>query len=346
MASRSKTSCDGFCACAYRHGVDESGRRSSPSPAYVIGDVHGHRAELVDALCAAGLVDEDATWCGGAARLMFLGDFFDRGPDGVSVVELVMDLGEQAQRAGGWVRALLGNHEILTLGMHRFGDEEVPADFGTRSFERSWRLNGGQPADQEALQERHLTWLAGLPVMARMDDYLLMHSDTVEYLGWGDTVDEINSSVTEILAGDDLEQWWDVWRRMTTRYAFRGQDGPETADKLMAIFGGSRIVHGHSVIADQLGVPPSLVDGPCLYADGKVLGVDGGLFVGGPCLVVELSDGDTPDEPPDPDVDDELAMEEPDGEATGDTDVAEPGGSDEPADEPAEDHAVEPEHAD
>jgi hypothetical protein len=346
MASRTTTSCDAFCACAYRHGVDESGRRSSPSPAYVIGDVHGHRAELVDALCAAGLVDEDATWRGGTARVMFLGDFFDRGPDGVSVVELVMDLGEQADRAGGRVRALLGNHEILTLGMHRFGDTEVPADFGTRSFERSWRLNGGQAADQESLRPEHLAWLASLPVMARVDDYLLMHSDTVEYLGWGDTIDEINESVTEILAGDDIEQWWDCWRRMTTRYAFRGQDGPETADKMLAIFGGSRIVHGHSVIADQLGVPPALVEGPCLYADGKALGVDGGLFVGGPCLVVPLSDGDDTVDADAPDVDDELAMEEPSGEATGDTDVADPGSTDEPAPESVPEPAQEHQHAD
>jgi hypothetical protein len=280
----------------------------------VIGDVHGHRTELVDALRAADLVDEDAAWCGGTARVWFLGDFFDRGPDGVSVVDLVMNLGEQADQAGGSVRALLGNHEILTLGMHTFGDAEVPSDFGVRSFERSWRLNGGQQADQVALTERHLDWLTGLPVLARVDDHLLMHSDTMEYLGWGDTVDEINSAVHTVLTGADIELWWDCWRRMTTRYAFRGPDGPETADKMLAVFGGSRIVHGHSVIADQLGVPPSLVDGPCLYADGKVLGVDGGVFVGGPCLVVPLTDDDD---------DVELAdeTEEPEGKSTGDTDV-------------------------
>lgn len=263
----------------------------------MIGDVHGHRTELVAALRAAGLVDEDASWCGGTARVWFLGDFFDRGPDGVAVVDLVMRLGEQAQETAGSVNALLGNHEILCLGMHRWGDTEVPSDFGTRSFERSWRLNGGQAADQEALEERHLTWLTGLPVLARVDDYLLMHSDTMEYFGWGDTIDEINAAVTAMLTGDDIELWWDCWRRMTTRYAFRGPDGAETADKMLDVFGGSRIVHGHSVIADQLGVPPSLVEGPCLYADGKVLGVDGGVFVGGPCLVVPLSDDDTDIEP-------------------------------------------------
>jgi hypothetical protein len=182
-----------------------------------------------------------------------------------------------------------------------------------RSFARSWRLNGGQESDQAGLTDEHIAWLSGLPVLARVDDHLLMHSDTVEYLGWGDSVDAINEAVGALLAGDDIQAWWDCWRRMTTRYAFRGPDGPETADKLLSLFGGSRIVHGHSVIADQLGVPPPLVEGPCLYADGKVLGVDGGVFVGGPCLVVPLTD--------DGDVEPLVAEDEPAGEGTGDTDV-------------------------
>ncbi|HEX4722917.1 MAG TPA: metallophosphoesterase [Pseudonocardiaceae bacterium] len=289
------------------------------APTYVIGDVHGHRAELIAALQVAGLVAEDATWSGGPARLWFLGDFFDRGDDGVAVVELVMRLIDEAAAAGGEVHALLGNHEILTLGMHRWGDTEVPADFGSRSFARSWQLNGGQDADQAALTETHLTWLKSLPVMARVGDYLLMHSDTVEYFNWGDTLDEINDAVRAVLAGEDLFEWWECWRRMTTRYAFRGPEGAEVADKVLAAFGGSQIVHGHSVIADQLGVSPVDVEGPCLYADGKVLGVDGGVFVGGPCLVVRLSPAE---------LDPEAVIEvedEPADDATGDTDVvAEP----------------------
>jgi hypothetical protein len=302
---------------AYGLGVEESETGTAPSPAYVIGDVHGHRTELVGALRAAGLVDDDDAWCGGAARAWFLGDFFDRGADGVAVVDLVMRLGDEAQRAGGAVHALLGNHEILTLGMHRFGDTEVPSEYGQRSFERSWQLNGGQDADQAALTDTHRAWLRDLPVLARLDDYLLMHSDTEEYFGWGETLDEINKSVHDVLAGDDITEWWECWRRMTTRYAFRGPNGADVADKVLASLGGSRIVHGHSVIADQLGVRPADVEGPCLYADGRVLGVDGGVFVGGPCLVVRLS-------PSEPAPVAEVTAEPPD-DATGDTDVvAEP----------------------
>jgi len=255
---------------------------------YVVGDVHGHREELVDALRAEGLVDDEGAWSGGERHLWFLGDFVDRGPDGVGAIDLVMRLQEQAADAGGQVETLLGNHEILALGMYHFGDEQVPSDFGPRSFARSWEINGGLLSDQDRLTPEHIEWLTARPLAALAADHLLLHSDTLEYLDWGETVDDINTTVRDILEGSDLESWWDVWRRMTTRYAFRGPDGPDIAQQLLDILGGERIVHGHSVIADQLGIHPSQIEGPYLYAGGKALGIDGGLFVGGPCLVIEL----------------------------------------------------------
>ncbi len=257
-------------------------------PTYVVGDVHGHRAELVTALAEAGLVDTDGTWTGGAASLWFLGDFVDRGPDGIGTIDLVMRLASEADEAGGQVETLLGNHEILLLGMRRYGDTEVPSDFGPRSFARSWELNGGQESDQEALTSAHIEWLTARPVLALVEDHLLMHSDTTEYLLWGSSVDEVNSSVRAVLESDDLVEWWEVWRRMTTRHHFRGAQGEESVDKLLAALGGSRVIHGHSVIADQLGIMPIQVEAPFRYAGGKALGIDGGVFVGGPCLVVPI----------------------------------------------------------
>ncbi|GDY30199.1 metallophosphoesterase [Gandjariella thermophila] len=257
-------------------------------PLFVVGDVHGHPEELTAALRHAGLLDADGGWAGGAARLVFLGDFVDRGPDGVGVIELVMRLAETAPESGGEVRALLGNHEILLLGRYFFGDTAVPDGYGPRSFERSWRINGGLPADQERLTDRHVDWLLDRPALALADDHLLMHSDTTAYLEWGTSIGQINAAVRDVLHGDDLAEWWECWRRLTTRYAFRGARGPEVADALLETFGGERIVHGHSVFADQVGLLPKEITEPHLYADGKVLAVDAGLFDGGPCLVVPL----------------------------------------------------------
>ena len=255
---------------------------------YVVGDVHGHLAELTRALHVAELCDEEGHWTGGEAELWFLGDFVDRGPDGVGVIDLVMRLGEEATEAGGQVNSLIGNHEVLLLGMHRFGDDQVPDSLGPRSFARSWLLNGGLRSDQDRLTEEHVEWLTSRPVLKLRDDHLLMHSDTVAYLEWGSSIEEVNEAVRQVLKGDDLVDWWECWRKMTTRYAFRGPQGPEIADELLATLGGSTIVHGHSVIADQLGVPPDQIDGPLVYADDKVLAIDAGLYSGGPCLVVPL----------------------------------------------------------
>ncbi|GGS15702.1 serine/threonine protein phosphatase [Actinokineospora fastidiosa] len=259
---------------------------------YVVGDVHGHRAELAAALRGRGLLDERDAWAGGTAHLWFLGDFVDRGPDGIGVIDLVMSLSEQAREQGGRVETLLGNHEILLLGMRRFGETEVPSDFGPRSFARSWEMNGGLRSDQDGLTDAHVAWLVERPVLALVGDHLLMHSDTLEYLAWGEEIEEINATVRAILRSDDIVEWWEVWRRMTTRYAFRGPDGEEIADELLGVLGGRQVVHGHSVIADQLGVLPADIDGPYEYAGGKALGIDAGLFVGGPCLVVRLGADD------------------------------------------------------
>lgn len=254
---------------------------------FAVSDIHGYAGKLQDSLHKAGLTDEGGDWAGADARLWFLGDYFDRGPDGIAVVDLVRKLEKQS---AGAVRALVGNHEVLALGMHLFGTTEVPHDgLLTRTFERSWLLNGGRDGDQERLTDDHVEWLRGLPVIALDGDHLLMHSDTIEYLEWGRTIDDINATAARLLASDDIATWWEMWRLMTSRYAFRGRHGAAAAGRLLDRLGGRRIVHGHSPIADLAGVEPAALTAPVLYAEGRVLGIDGAVFDEGPCLVAELT---------------------------------------------------------
>lgn len=263
---------------------------------YAVSDIHGHRTELVVALQRAGLLDERLGWSGGESTLWFLGDFFDRGPDGVGVVDLVMDLQRRAADAGGAVEAVLGNHEVLALGMRRFGTRALgPAGRG-RSFAQSWLINGGQQSDQDRLTDTHLEWLSGLPPISIDAEQLLLHADTVEYLDYADSVDKINAAVAGVLGGDDLEEWWDCWARLTTRYAYVGETGPELARTMLTTLGGRRLVHGHTIIGDLLDTPSVLVEDPLTYADGLVMDIDGGIYDGGPCLVVRLDDLDHPAE--------------------------------------------------
>jgi hypothetical protein len=267
---------------------------------YVVSDIHGHVEHLVQALLDAKLLDADRSWCGGPSRLTVLGDLFDRGPDGIAVVDLILRMQDEARAAGGSVNALLGNHEILALGMHRFGERLVPSPFGgRRSFARSWALNGGRAGDQERLTDEHIAWLSGLDAIVLSGADLLLHSDTTEYLRWGDTIERINDAVRDVLAGDDLEQWWECWVRLTSRNAFADFDGERVALDLLKRLGGARLVHGHSIIATLTRGDSREVTGPLSYAGGRALDIDGGIYDGGPCLVVRLDQG--PDDLGDPD---------------------------------------------
>lgn len=260
-------------------------------PLYVIGDIHGYLQELVDGLLAEGLIDADGAWAAGRSRVWFLGDFTDRGPDGIGVIDLVMRLAAEAAAAGGFCRALMGNHELLLLGADRYGDEAVQSSAGTASFLAAWRLNGGQPSDMERLEDHHVAWLSRLPAMAVEDDHLLVHSDTTAYLEYGESVDAVNDAIHEVVISGDGDAWWDCFRRMTKRFAFRGDTGPQAAHELLGAFGGHRIVHGHSpipyLLADPSGRdsdgerPVQPVTGPHVYADELVVAMDGGVTMEG-----------------------------------------------------------------
>ncbi|HET8600333.1 MAG TPA: metallophosphoesterase [Segeticoccus sp.] len=262
---------------------------SSPSPMYAVSDVHGHLTELRHALLDAGLVDAADRWTGGAAVLWVLGDFLDRGPDGVGVIDLVRSLQQQAPDQGGRVAAVLGNHDVMALAVRKFGGQVVPGGTGRpRSFALAWTVNGGRLSDQQRLCDERAAWLAALPAMAVDGGWLLVHSDTRSYLHYGRTVDAVNQAVRDVLDGDELTEWWELFRRLTERHAYRGRDGGALARHMLATYGGERMVHGHSVLASLTGTPSAQVTGPLQYADRLVLGIDGGLYDGGPCLLTRL----------------------------------------------------------
>jgi hypothetical protein len=117
----------------------------------------------------------------------------------------------------------------------------------------------------------------------------MMHSDTTAYLQWGESIDEVNDTVRAALSdAEDFQAHWDVWAKLTSRYHFARSDGADVAGRMLSAYGGEVIIHGHSIIGGLTGVPSKEVDAPVLYAEGRVLAIDGGRYDGGPLLVVRL----------------------------------------------------------
>ncbi len=251
---------------------------------YVIGDVHGQYDKLVQLLINTGLANDDLSWGGGRAELWLMGDFFDRGPGGIETVELLIMLQQQASALGGRVGALLGNHELLILAAHRFGQR--PSGGVGGSFISDWLRNGGIVQDLARLTAGHITWLASLPAMARVAGRLLVHADASFYLEYGQSVEEVNRAFARLLRGGDPAAWDRLLEQFSERESFFIE--ASVAETFLKTFGGRQIIHGHTPITRFNRKPPEEVNAPVVYANGLCVNVDGGMYAGGPGFVYRL----------------------------------------------------------
>lgn len=256
---------------------------------YVFGDVHGHADRMADRLREAGLTDSGGQWAGGQAALWFLGDFFDRGPDGIGVLDRVMRLQREAAAAGGQVGAVLGNHDVTLLSAWRFGDYPLGV-LGGHTFISEWKRNGGQDSDLARLTPAHVDWLLSLPAMAHVSSRLLMHADSRLYLDYGSSVEAVNTAFHYLLHSHDPEAWDRLLSQFSEHRGFMGVfgQGVRRAAAFLQTFGGQQIVHGHTPLPVILAAVPEHIHAPHIYADSLCVNVDPGMYLGGPGFVYAL----------------------------------------------------------
>ncbi len=100
-----------------------------------VGDIHGDYDRYVGLLQTAGVINKNTDWSGGKTHLVQLGDVPDRGPFPRKIMDLLMKLERQADRAKGKVHALIGNHEAMNI----YGDLRytTPEDYREFANEQS-----------------------------------------------------------------------------------------------------------------------------------------------------------------------------------------------------------------
>lgn len=108
-----------------------------PERVIAIGDVHGDLAATKRALALGGLMNEAGRWTGGKSVLVQTGDLLDRGDDEQAIVDLLERLEGEAERDGGAVYVLNGNHELMNAAL----DFRYVTSGGFRDFEDAPHLN-------------------------------------------------------------------------------------------------------------------------------------------------------------------------------------------------------------
>ena len=156
-------------------------------PLCLIGDVHG-RADLLDMMLALIAAEPQ----GAEARLVFVGDMIDRGPDSAGVLRRIHAL---CQADPERVTCLMGNHERMMLDFLA-----APAGRAKRwlnaggvatlnSFGLSSRQSGNQGqalhfatlsrALRDAMMPDLLPWITGLPLYWQGEGLAVVHADAL-----------------------------------------------------------------------------------------------------------------------------------------------------------------------
>jgi len=73
----------------------------------IIGDIHGYATELKALLTKMDYQEIDGVWQHHERRVIFLGDFVDRGPEQVETVQIAKAMVEKSNAL-----AVMGNHEF------------------------------------------------------------------------------------------------------------------------------------------------------------------------------------------------------------------------------------------
>jgi serine/threonine protein phosphatase 1 len=134
---------------------------------YIIGDIHGCDSLLEKLL-------QKIAWDPETERLIFLGDYIDRGPNPKRVVDLILELSKR-----GNVDCLMGNHEGLFIHFLSTGDPRLSLSNGGETTFRSYGIESGIEQREQAISlvpPAHLEFYRSLRFFIELEEYLVVHA--------------------------------------------------------------------------------------------------------------------------------------------------------------------------
>lgn len=137
----------------------------------LIGDIHGHADELEQLLLRLDYEPRDGIFHHPDRKVIFLGDFIDRGPQIRRVLDIVRPMVES-----GNALAVMGNHELNALAFHT-PDHNAPGKFLRRHSASNIKQHKATldqlPPD---LLRSHLDWFRSLPMWLELDGLRAVHA--------------------------------------------------------------------------------------------------------------------------------------------------------------------------
>jgi hypothetical protein len=140
-----------------------------------ISDVHGEYGHLIDVLVDGGVIDDQHRWVWGDAHLVVVGDVFDRGDEVTECLWFIYRLELEAERNGGRVHFILGNHELMILR----GDNRYVHG---RYLNGIVRRTGIEHEDLYGPDMELGKWLRSKHTMVKINDIIFVHAGISPFL--------------------------------------------------------------------------------------------------------------------------------------------------------------------
>jgi len=137
----------------------------------IIGDIHGHVDALRRLLCAMGYKERDGLFRHPERRVIFVGDFVDRGPDQIAVLQIAKRMCD-----AGLALAVMGNHEFNALG---WAEPDGNGSFlrpHTKKNAHQHKEFLRQIEEGSAAHRQALEWFKSLPIWLDLPGLRIIHA--------------------------------------------------------------------------------------------------------------------------------------------------------------------------
>jgi hypothetical protein len=234
-----------------------------------ISDIHGEYDKYITLLKANGIIDDKLNWSYGKGHFVVVGDAFDRGDQVTKILWHLFGLEKQAEKAGGMVHVILGNHELLI-----FGKDESYVNEKYLKVEELFQVKYSDLFSAKTVLGK---WLRSKPIVITINDIIFVHAGiSIEVVNRKLKIEQINRGFSDMLAGKEIQSDADYEKLIFLnddsgpiwyRGYFREQDFSENQlDSILAFYGKKHIVVGHTHCE---GINPIFKN--------KIFGIDAGI---------------------------------------------------------------------
>lgn len=230
---------------------DEKSKFNNVKRVAALSDIHGQYDIFSEILRANKIVDKNLDWSFGDGHLVIVGDIFDRGAEVLQTLWFVYRLEIQAEKVGGKVHYLLGNHEYMVLHGN--------LKWLNGKYHRTADLLGREYQDLFAEDTVLGAWLRTKPTIIEINDTIYVHGGfSKEFLSHNYSIDEVNSlyrkSIDMTTEEIEANSRFSVLHSKSSPIWYRGyftvfRQKPlsmEEVNEVLAILNNERMVVGHT----------------------------------------------------------------------------------------------------